>query len=669
MLNPKVIANISLILEDTYKQLKRIQIERQRESEREDEEEKDRQIQKEVQELTAFEKLQEPLLEEENSLGGAALSSHQYQKTIQTKLKIYKNTLDIISQAIVQIKFSTTFVNISSQAQVMIEAYKDNLSHEAILLQKMSQRSSNSSKEHGYDYDSEKDEEYDDENESKSVGSKKRQDQENETTFTIRTLNMNDLQKNVVITNKQIQQYNEFQRGGDILSMQLLLFQAMLFSFNHFSLVPLMFEASLVVGQPVLYTGLLLAMTPFATSLHAAFQHLSPWNISFKNQMIFGLAMMILGNALFIYAVQLQSFSIMMISRFIFGFGGSKVVHRRYVANFVDSKYWNKYYDSLVTYSFLGMVFGPSIPIICSVLDVDHLQKVGYMCLYTSVPYLIVFAWLFRATRNVSQRVQKREEQLFDDNSMSSEDNLIQNEHYKRTLKQIIDQNKQSGRSSFLKKYGPFVLIIVARVVEKISHEELLATYTLTIAYTQQSNIPLIGANFIIQCAGYSIMGILVISIHFIMSKASLSSRSVSLLIFSYSVSIVGGLLQADYFNINRILVYHLGFALSFLSTEMQEVAITTLTAHVAPSNLYQSKFSPSFALTFIGTFGRALGCASITLASLNCPGQDYKQIVDVSQAPLVVAFGILLVLLSIYYSHLTKGHQHKPLDMYLNKN
>lgn len=37
----------------------------------------------------------------------------------------------------------------------MIEAYRDNLSYEALLLHKMSQKSSNSSKEHGYEYDSE----------------------------------------------------------------------------------------------------------------------------------------------------------------------------------------------------------------------------------------------------------------------------------------------------------------------------------------------------------------------------------------------------------------------------------------------------------------------------------------------------------------------------------
>ena len=41
MLNPKVIANINLILEDTFKQLKKISVERQKQADREDDDEKE----------------------------------------------------------------------------------------------------------------------------------------------------------------------------------------------------------------------------------------------------------------------------------------------------------------------------------------------------------------------------------------------------------------------------------------------------------------------------------------------------------------------------------------------------------------------------------------------------------------------------------------------------
>lgn len=130
---------------------------------------------------------------------------------------------------------------------------------------------------------------------------------------------------------------------------------------------------------------------------------------------------------------------------------------------------------------------------------------------------------------------------------MSSEDNLIQNEHYKKTLKQIIDNQSQQSKSK-QGKYGPFVIILIARVVEKISHEELIATFTLNLAYTQSANIPLVGTNFMLQCGGYAVMALLVIIIHFIMSKASLSTHPVPLLVFAYALSISGSLIQGNFF-------------------------------------------------------------------------------------------------------------------------
>ena len=71
--------------------------------------------------------------------------------------------------------------------------------------------------------------------------------------------------------------------------------------------------------------------------------------------------MMILSNILYVKASNLSSFSMLLISQFLFGFGGSKVVHRRYIANHVSQRFWNQSYQRLVYLSFFGMVIGPII--------------------------------------------------------------------------------------------------------------------------------------------------------------------------------------------------------------------------------------------------------------------------------------------------------------------
>lgn len=113
--------------------------------------------------------------------------------------------------------------------------------------------------------------------------------------------------------------------------------------------------------------------------------------------------MMIISNLLFIRASSLSSFSLLVLSQFLFGFGGSKVVHRRYIANYVSQRFWNEYYKMLVYLAFVGMITGPLIVILISYIA-SHFQKFvdtsvylvpGYVGIYLTVPFLIVFSWKF----------------------------------------------------------------------------------------------------------------------------------------------------------------------------------------------------------------------------------------------------------------------------------
>lgn len=51
------------------------------------------------------------------------LGSQHFHRMMLSKLKILKNTLDIIEESLTAIKYSTSFI--SPEAQVMIDAYKE----------------------------------------------------------------------------------------------------------------------------------------------------------------------------------------------------------------------------------------------------------------------------------------------------------------------------------------------------------------------------------------------------------------------------------------------------------------------------------------------------------------------------------------------------------------
>lgn len=69
--------------------------------------------------------------------------------------------------------------------------------------------------------------------------------------------------------------------------------------------------------------------------------------------------MVLLSFVFYIYAFFLNSLYILLLSRFLYGLGGSKVVHRKYIANFISKDRWSKYYSRLVLTSFTGMTLGP----------------------------------------------------------------------------------------------------------------------------------------------------------------------------------------------------------------------------------------------------------------------------------------------------------------------
>lgn len=85
-----------------------------------------------VKELSAYEELKQPLLDDQDdstpqnaSMIPEGLGSQHYHRMMMSKLKILKNTIDIIEEALQAIRYSINFTAISHEAQVMIDAYKE----------------------------------------------------------------------------------------------------------------------------------------------------------------------------------------------------------------------------------------------------------------------------------------------------------------------------------------------------------------------------------------------------------------------------------------------------------------------------------------------------------------------------------------------------------------
>ncbi len=105
---------------------------------------------------------------------------------------------------------------------------------------------------------------------------------------------------------------------------------------------------------------------------------------------------------------------LLLLSRFLFGLGGSKVVHRKYIANYVDKSMWTKYNSRLIFMSFSGMCVGPLVYLgmfyynIYNPIINDGFLLPGYLGMVIFIIYLLLVALFFRRFKTDSKKPIRR---------------------------------------------------------------------------------------------------------------------------------------------------------------------------------------------------------------------------------------------------------------------
>jgi hypothetical protein len=165
-----------------------------------------------------------------------------------------------------------------------------------------------------------------------------------------------------------------------------------------------------------------------------------------------------------------------------------------------------------------------------------------------------------------------------------------------------------------------------AKFMEKFSHESFLLILPINLSLTYNSPLPLSSSPFYIFCLSLSLLGLLAISLHYLLS--SLALRPSHFFLFSLSLLLLSCLLS----------FYHafFGICLGFCATEILEVAATSITGNLTSGKV----FNPGFILILAGLFGRVAGYLSISFI-----GSDIQSIISVILK--IVGIGTFLVLIA----------------------
>ena len=160
-----------------------------------------------------------------------------------------------------------------------------------------------------------------------------------------------------------------------------------------------------------------MAMTPVASIIFAFM--LSWWsNYSFKHPLIFGCVMILLGNIFYAIAYDLNSLTMLLIGRFLFGIGGARAVNRRYIADFVSMQSMTKYCSYFVAAGSLGLAVGPGLATFIAMipdftymgLTFNEFTIPGFVSVFIWIIFSVVMIKVFKDPNSEDANYNKAEE-------------------------------------------------------------------------------------------------------------------------------------------------------------------------------------------------------------------------------------------------------------------
>ena len=143
-----------------------------------------------------------------------------------------------------------------------------------------------------------------------------------------------------------------------VIGLYLNLFVTFLYLANQYIVAPTSAQYADRLGLGPSMSGLIIGLAPVA-ALVSAFIY-SLWsNSSFKHPLLFSIFFSVLGNLLYALALQCQSTSLLFLGRLLTGFGGTRVISRRYIADHVAVEDRLMASSQFVTAGAMGLAFGP----------------------------------------------------------------------------------------------------------------------------------------------------------------------------------------------------------------------------------------------------------------------------------------------------------------------
>ncbi|KAI9916894.1 hypothetical protein PsorP6_017801 [Peronosclerospora sorghi] len=417
-----------------------------------------------------------------------------------------------------------------------------------------------------------------------------------------------------------------------------------LYMSNYYIVAPSSSKYAAKLGAEASMSGVIVGMTPVASLASAVLY--SWWaNHSYKGSLSFATLCLILGNLLYGLALSYDSVAMALTGRMLNGFGGARAINRRYIADNYSREERTQASALFVTSSALGMAAGPALAAGLHYLpeytfrgiNITTETSPGWIMFALWIIYLIaLLIWFEEPDRLERERFLVHRRSMLERGMGNSSILAVTAKMEEATPLNLPVSPVTDSPSTLcsLRHNVPVIAALFIYITLKLVVECLItASSTIAMYHFKWES----AKNGMYLAA----LGLLMFPTNMVVGWMSFRYEDREMIMLSEVAMFVGVAIIVNY-GYYSVAQFVAGGVIIFISTNVLEGVNMSLLSKTIPKSFAKGTFNSGLLATEAGTFGRAIGDVTITLAGL--PGIQY--VLNWTFVPLLA-----LSLLTILYT------------------
>jgi len=453
------------------------------------------------------------------------------------------------------------------------------------------------------------------------------------------------------------------------LSSMLNLVSTFLYMTNYYIVAPSVGDYALRLGSDVSMSGFIIGMTPNAALIATVLYGF--WSsYSYRNALIFASSSSFCGNILYALALKYNSIKMVLLGRFLVGFGSARSINRRYIADVFSKADRTAASADFVTYAALGMAAGPASAFAVGLLSFDpsnllwtDVNAPGWIMMVAWGVFLVFLVTFFEEPDRSRMYTNSTEETSLSGKPGSITTKTMSNDSLKSNgedeITPLLIQHGDDGNNIVqtaisLKscETGPPLWKNVAVMVS------LWMYFVLKIILEMFMSSSGIVTKFYFdwdqkKCGLFmAIVALLMFPVNMVVAKLSQKYEDRELITVALIVMLVSVLGIINYFpnqySVYQYMIFGVGV---FISTNSLEGVNMSLLSKTIPTSWAKGIFNSGFLATEAGTLARSVGCVLIS-TMMGTFGME--NLLDGLFMPMALLCAGSLVMVYFSYSQLT---------------